>query len=81
MDPQWLGPYEVTKDLGKGFYTFSDPNTGIVFVKRVNGSHLKTYLTSSSQRVDDSVAESSPQVRMRLHNNNIKKLISIYYNT
>ena len=33
MDPQWLGPYEVTKDLGKGFYTLSDPNTGVVFVK------------------------------------------------
>ena len=44
MDPQWLGPYLVTKDLGKGFYTLSDPNTGVVFVKRVNGSHLKTYI-------------------------------------
>ena len=62
MDPQWLGPYEVTKDLGKGFYTLSDPNTGFFFVRRVNGSHLKTYLTSSSQRADDSVAVPPPQV-------------------
>ena len=62
MDPQWLGPYEFTKNLGKGFYTLSDPNTGVVFVKRVNGSHLKTYFTSSSQMADDSVAVPSPQV-------------------
>ena len=20
MDPQWLGPYEIAADLGKGFY-------------------------------------------------------------
>ena len=33
MDPQCLGPYEVTKDLGKGFYTLSDPNTELFLLR------------------------------------------------
>ena len=46
MDPQWLGLYEVIKYMGMGFYILSDLNNGVVFVKRINGSHLKTYRKS-----------------------------------
>ena len=43
MDPQWLGPYEIAADLGKGFYTLSDATNGDIAIKRVNGAHLKPY--------------------------------------
>ena len=48
MDPQWLGPYEIAADLGKGFYTLSDLESGDVVTKRVNGAHLKAYVTPQS---------------------------------
>jgi hypothetical protein len=43
MDPQWLGPYEIAADLGKGFYALSDVTNGDIAIKRVNGAHLKAY--------------------------------------
>ena len=43
MDPQWLGPYEIAADLGKGFYALSDVTSGDIVIKRVNGAHLKPY--------------------------------------
>lgn len=43
IDPQWLGPYEITTDLGKGFYALSDLESGEIVIKRVNGAHLKLY--------------------------------------
>ena len=50
MDPQWLGPFEVAADLGKGFYSLRDIQTGEIVTKRVNGSHLKVYLTHSTSQ-------------------------------
>ena len=47
MNPQWLGPYEIAADLGKGFYALSDVTNGDIAIKRVNGAHLKPYNTSS----------------------------------
>lgn len=41
LDDRWLGPYTISKDLGKGFYSLSDSMS--VIVKRVNGAHLKIY--------------------------------------
>lgn len=43
IDPQWLGPYEITADLGKGFYALSDLESAEIVIKRVNGAHLKLY--------------------------------------
>ena len=46
LDPQWLGPYRIATDLGKGFYALSDLNSENIVTKRINGAHLKAYFTS-----------------------------------
>uniref|UniRef100_A0A1X7V8J8 Uncharacterized protein n=1 Tax=Amphimedon queenslandica TaxID=400682 RepID=A0A1X7V8J8_AMPQE len=43
MDPKWLGPYKIIKDLGKGFFSLQCIDTEDV-VKSVHGAHLKIYL-------------------------------------
>ncbi len=45
MDPQWLGPYTVKSDLGKGFYSLESLQDGSK-VERINGAHLKVYISS-----------------------------------
>ena len=51
MDPQWLGPYLVAKDLGKGFYSLEDLAKGKKVTERINGAHLKIYVCASSLQV------------------------------
>lgn len=41
LDHRWLGPYTISADCGKGFYTLNGAN-GVAF-KRINGAHLKVY--------------------------------------
>lgn len=49
MDPKWLGPYLIVKNLGRGLYKLrSVENPGCIV--KVNGAHLKVYKTSSSTR-------------------------------
>ena len=44
LDDRWLGPYMISKDLGKGFYSLSDEKEVTVnIVERINGAHLKKY--------------------------------------
>ena len=44
LDDRWLGPYMISKDLGKGFYSLSDEKEVTVnVVERINGAHLKKY--------------------------------------
>ena len=43
LDPQWLGPYRVIHDLGKGFYSLGNMVDGSVVTQRINGAHLKVY--------------------------------------
>ncbi len=43
LDPKWLGPYTIVDDLGRGFYSLSDGEK--IVVPRVNGSHLKIFLS------------------------------------
>ena len=38
------GPYEVTKDIGKGLFLVKRCDSGKV--ERVHGDHLKVYVTS-----------------------------------
>ena len=45
LDPQWLGPYLVVNDLGKGFYSLRSMKDNSK-VERVNGAHLKVYISS-----------------------------------
>ena len=44
LDSNWIGPFTITKYLGKGLYrleSFDDPPT---VISRVNGVHLKPWL-------------------------------------
>ena len=45
MDAKYVGPFVITRSLGKGLYALQSlENTGHV-IDRVNGAHLKPYLT------------------------------------
>lgn len=43
MDPQWLGPFKVARDLGKGFYALESIDGDNIVTKKINGKHLKIY--------------------------------------
>ena len=51
MDPQRLGRYEVKQDFEKGFYTVGCLEDGSIADQRVNGAHLKVYLSSTIVKV------------------------------
>ena len=44
MDHKWLGPYEVIKDICKGFFSLKSVESGKT-IKRIHGAHLKVYRT------------------------------------
>ena len=43
MDPQWLGPFKVARDLGKGFYSLKSIDNNSIVTKRIHGNHLIVY--------------------------------------
>ena len=60
MDYKWLGPYEVMKDVGKGFFSLKDMENGKI-VNRIHGAHLKVYrtpLNSPSHNLDHTTRSS-----------------------
>ena len=44
LEPLWLGPYTIHKDLGKGLYDLSN-QAGMVLKKKANIAQLKEYVT------------------------------------
>lgn len=48
LDVKYLGPYIITKVLGKGTYSLELANDSSQQVKKVNGAHLKPYVTPIS---------------------------------
>lgn len=57
IDPQWLGPYTIAAELGKGFYSLSDLESGAIVIQRVNSAHLKLYITPSSNFSSECAAQ------------------------
>ena len=47
LDMRWFGPFRITRILGNGLYLLTSTEYGAE-VKRVHGTHLKPYNTSSS---------------------------------
>ena len=43
LDSKWVGPYKITKALGKGLYRLEDVNDPNNVICRVNGVHLNPY--------------------------------------
>ena len=44
MDHKWLQPYEVIKDVGKGFFSIKSVENDTI-IKQIHGAHLKVYRT------------------------------------
>ena len=44
MGHKWLGSYEVVKNLGKGFFTLQNMESGQI-IQQIHGTHLKLYFT------------------------------------
>ena len=42
LDHRWVGPYKITKDVGKGLYSINNIANKKV-ISRVHGVHLKIY--------------------------------------
>ena len=63
LDNKWLGPYEILKDLGKGFFSLKSIESGQV-IQRIHGAHLKRYFTPPNSPVpsDDGDSDSSEDV-------------------
>ena len=52
MDHKYLGPFEILKDVGKGFFALKCLDSGKI-IERVHGAHLKIYQKPlSSQEVN-----------------------------
>ena len=64
MDAKWLGPFLLSSELGKDFYSFASLDGKAVVVKRINGAHLKVYKRSSSR--EQSLSISTPQSSKQL---------------
>ena len=50
LNKRWLGPYKVEEVLGKGVYQLTNPNTGRVLKKAVNGCR---YIKTMCAKVQD----------------------------
>ena len=58
LDPKWLGPYEVIKDIGKSLFLVKKCDNGKV--DRVHEDHLKVYVIS--EQIEYSLAhKASPE--------------------
>ena len=47
MDAKWLGPFLLSSEIGKSFYSHASLDGKTALVKRINGAHLKVYKRSS----------------------------------
>lgn len=56
LDVKWIGPFQITKSLGKGVYMLMSIENPAIKAKRVTGAHLKPYNTPLA-----SPDQSSPQ--------------------
>ena len=45
LDSRWTGPYRIIKSLGRGLYSLESVEDSKNTVTRVNGVHLKQYIT------------------------------------
>ena len=60
MDAKYIGPYVITRHLGKGLYALRLVGNPAVTVERVNGAHLKPYKTPNHADDQDSSDAASP---------------------
>ena len=63
MDAKYVGPYVITRHLGKGLYALRLVDNPAVTVERVNGAHLKPYKTPNHADDQDSSDAASPSTQ------------------
>ncbi len=57
LEPLWLGPYTINRDLGKGLYELKNVE-GKVIKKKANINRLKVYTRRSSSTIPDKTPSS-----------------------
>ncbi len=58
MDMEYVGPYIISKALGKGIYALSEVDDTATIIHKVSGAHLKPY----KQQLPDYQIESKDKV-------------------
>ncbi len=72
MAHRWLGPYIITKDLGKVFFSLRCVKSGKE-IRKINGAHLKAYL---SPIPDDRTISAAVTVASPLANDSVSSMLS-----
>ncbi len=70
FDPKWVGPYIITKFLGRGLYTLELVEDRTKIISRVNGVHLKTYYQTRTS-IDEQLTASSSLEQLNLSNSEL----------
>ena len=75
LDYKYVGPFTITKCLGKGLYSLQSIENPEVVIKSVKGVHIKPYLTPHSSFNTHSSSNSSsytpPVDKSVLHNTEV----------
>ena len=78
MDYKYLGPFTITKCLGKGMYSLQSIENPEI--KSINGVHIKPYLTPpnsfNTHSSSNSSSYTSPVDKSVLHNTDSKVVVS-----
>ncbi len=72
LDDRWLGPYTISADCGKGFYSLNDGQKMIV--KRINGYHLKVYYETDDPQDQPNLSSTSS---MKFRNPQLSDLLEV----
>ncbi len=77
LEPVWLGPYLISRDVGKGLYELTN-KSGKVLKKKANISRLREY-KERSQKVDNTTTKQPSDTHKGLKNVSIKRLFIYTY--
>ncbi len=72
LEPVWLGPYLISRDVGKGLYELTN-KSGKVLKKKANISRLREY-KERSQKVDNTTTKQPSDTHKGQKNVSIKRL-------
>ena len=67
MDTRFVGPYVITKNVGKGLYALQLVKNPSVVIQRVNGAHLKPYQTPLQSPASSFASNSSSASHNQSH--------------
>ncbi len=77
LEPVWLGPYLISRDVGKGLYELTN-KSGKVLKKKANIYRLREY-KERSQKVDNTTTKQPSDTHKGLKNVSLKRLFIYTY--